>query len=323
VVRTLPMPPATAAGGAAWRHRELRAPPRNRRAGTGDGASAVGDDYGLACLVTINGLRVGESLVEAGRATGARPPGLRRARARWWRTTECCLQQGRSMPRVLQLMIALSALGALAMTPLPSEDPVTTSTVVGEERCDGSDVVAEEHDACAWTMTTTTAQATPPVLEMRITTAAEGDEFADGAIVRWSAGNCAFFLDHDSGIGADQVTESGTDLFVSCGDSTKQCIEIAGSSVSCETTYQRESHVVLDRGVRDGHDLVWTLTFEAELAEWAPAHDRGGVLNPGFAAVGPRPPESYTLATFTCGNDTPCVDFAGDFISGRVNHTVG
>jgi hypothetical protein len=227
------------------------------------------------------------------------------------------------MPRVLQLMIALSALGALAMTPLPSEDPVTTSTVVGEERCDGSDVVAEEHDACAWTMTTTTAQATPPVLELRLTTAAEGDEFADGAIMVWSAGNCVFFLDHDSGIGADEVTESGTDLFVGCGDSTRQCTEIAGTTVSCETTYESESHVVLDRGVRDGQDLVWTLTFEAELAEWAPAHDRGSVLSPGTAAVGPRLPESYPLAAFTCGTDTPCFDFVGDIISGRVDHTVG
>lgn len=209
------------------------------------------------------------------------------------------------------------------MTSAPAEDPITTSTVVGEERCDGSDVVAEEHDVCTWTMTTTTAEAAPPVVELRLTTAADGDEFADGALVVWSAGECAFFLDHDSGIGADDVAESGTALMIGCGESTTECIQIAGNTAHCETSYEDESHINLDPGVRDGRDLVWTLTFENELARWAPVHDRGRVLKPGTAAVGPRLPESYTLAAFTCGTDTPCADLGGDFINGQTNHMVG
>lgn len=227
------------------------------------------------------------------------------------------------MSRRVQLLLVSTALGALAMTSAPAEDPVTTSTVVGEERCDGSDAVAEEHDACTWTMTTTTAEATPPSLELRLNTAAEGDEFADGALIVWSAGDCAFFLDHDSGIDAEEVSESGTALMIGCGESTTECLGVAGNTAHCETTYEDESHISLERGVREGRDLVWALTFQDELAEWAPLHDRGRVLTPGTAAVGPRLPESYTLAAFTCGTDTPCADIGGDFINGQKDHTVG
>lgn len=209
------------------------------------------------------------------------------------------------------------------MTSASVDDPVTTSTVVGEEPCDGSDAVAEEHDVCTWTMTTTTSEEAPPRLELRLNTATGGDEFADGALVVWSAGDCVFFLDHDSGMGAEEVLGSGTALVVGCGESTTECIGVAGNTAHCETTYEDESHIGLERGVREGRDLVWALTFEHELAEWAPLHARGRVLRPGTAAVGPRLPEGGTLAAFTCGTDTPCLDVVGDYISGQRDHTVG
>lgn len=224
--------------------------------------------------------------------------------------------------RLLPLFVMLCALGAVAMAPASTDGSVTSSTVVGEERCDGTDLVAAEHDACSWTMTTTTAEAQPPVLEVRVTTAEPGDEVADGALVVWSSGDCAFYLDHDSGIGIDDVAPSGTALLVGCGDSTTSCIGAAGNTVQCETTYEDESHVDLDRGVRDGRDLVWTLTFEDELAEWAGLHDPGSVLVAGTASVGPRVPGTYTLSAGTCGTDTPCFDFGGDFIYGTSEHTV-
>lgn len=227
------------------------------------------------------------------------------------------------MNRLLALFVMLCALGAVAMAPASTDGSVTSSTVVGEERCDGTDLVAGQHDACSWTMTTTTADGQPPVLEVRLTTAGNGDEFADGALVVWSSGDCAFYLDHDSGIGIDEVAPAGTQLRVGCGESTTTCIEAAGNTLRCETTYQDESHVDLDRGVLQDRDLVWTLAFEGELADWAPLHDRGSVLAAGTAAVGPRAPGTETFAAGICGVDVPCFDFGGDFIYGQRPHPVG
>lgn len=224
------------------------------------------------------------------------------------------------MRRLLPLFAMLCALGTLAMGPASTTESVTSSTVVGEEKCDGTDLVAGQHDACSWTMTTTTAEGQAPVLEVRLTTASNGDEFADGALVVWSSGDCAFYLDHDSGIGADEVVESGTTLLVGCGESTMTCIEVAGTTAQCEFTHEDESHVDLDRGVREGRDLVWTLAFEDELAAWAPLHDRGSVLVAGTASVGPRLPGTYTFAAGTCS--VSCFDVGGDFIYGLRNHTV-
>ena len=225
------------------------------------------------------------------------------------------------MGRVSVLVVSLVALvGATATT---GPQAVTSSTVVGEESCDGSDLVAAEHDACAWTMTTTTEAGAPPVLEVRVTTADSGDEVADGAVVVWSSGDCAFHLDHDSGTGVDQLAPPETLLHVGCGEAERHCtVDVLGQTGDCEWVHEEETQVTLDLGARDGTDLVWTLTFDGDLSEWAGLHDRGSVLVGGTTSVGPRAPGAYPFAGFTCGTDTPCVDFGGDFIFGTREHVV-
>lgn len=229
--------------------------------------------------------------------------------------------------RIRRGIVAASV--ALTGATAAGEAPVTTTTVVAEERCNGDDILLPEHDVCTVTMTSVTGGVAAPTLEVRVTTAAADRGVPTGAVLAWRAGDCGFVVDHDGGTGVGPAGSAPDALLtVSCGEPVRACtVDALGYTLNCRFTYEDETTVEIEPAVRDGEALVLDLAFVGNLAPWASYHDEGAQIGLGIAAVGPRAsadrPVGTTLAAASCGTDTPCIDVVGDLVSGDRVHVVG
>jgi hypothetical protein len=223
---------------------------------------------------------------------------------------------------ILVPLVALIGLLSVAA----SDAPMTTTTVVAEEQCDGSDLVLSQHDACSVTMISVTAEGTAPTLQVRLTTAAPEGAAPTGALLVWRSGDCGFIVNHDGGTTAGlggSVPEAF--LRVVCGESEKTCtVDLPINEELCEVTYEDETHLEIAPAVRDGNDIVLDLEFSGLLSEWAALHDSGALIEWSTGTVGPRisgdPVFAGPFAAGTCGTRTPCNDIGGDFIYGDRAH---